>query len=210
MDNFETVYKLIENDEQYLSKENFYVVSIIQRSKDYAENKNHFIRHYFVRNKAELLTLKPSIIDICQKYHARAYFGLDVKNIRKVIHAQITHNLELLTKREFDGSEILSYRNSFDSICNREECSESKLRYIMIDIDDLQYIEIVRTAIEKYPFTEIPSKNGVHFIGKIRNEICNINLKDLGDSITKIKTEYNIMNEIEIKKNSMTVLYCDD
>ena len=104
LDNFNVIQNLMQNNQDC-----FYVISIIQRAKDFNEfnggfnnrkHKEHFIRHYFVKDTNELKDIKQNIIDICKMYNARAYFALDAKNIKKVIAEQIKVETDLLVNSE--------------------------------------------------------------------------------------------------------------
>ena len=67
LDNFNVIQNLMQNN-----KDCFYVISIIQRAKDFEnefserKHKEHFIRHFFVKDAKELLAIKQNIIDICK------------------------------------------------------------------------------------------------------------------------------------------------
>lgn len=208
LDNFDIIQTLMQPNTDC-----FYVISIIQRAKDFAEgfserkHKEHFIRHYFVRDSKELQDVKQSIIDICNMYKARAYFGLDAKNIKKVIAEQIKVETDLLVNSE---QAVQIYRKNFQSIPRKAECSESKLRYVHIDADfnDSELLKLLRTELNRFKLTEISSPNGTHFVGKIRREEGNIDVQNLGNILADFRVKHNIRdNELELKKNSMIVLY---
>lgn len=208
LDNFDSIQNLMQNN-----KDCFYVISIIQRAKDFEnefserKHKEHFIRHYFVKDAKELLDIKQNIIDICKMYNARAYFGLDAKNIKKVIAEQIKVETDLLVNSE---QAIQIYRKNFQSIPRKAECSESKLRYVHVDTDfkNTELLNALRDVLNPFKLTEINSPNGVHFVGRIRREDGNIDVQKLGNTLADFRTKNNIKdNELELKKNSMIVLY---
>lgn len=211
LDNFNVIQNLMQNNQDC-----FYVISIIQRAKDFNEfnggfnnrkHKEHFIRHYFVKNANELLNIKQNIIDICNMYNARAYFALDAKNIKKVIAEQIKVETDLLVNSE---QAIHIYRKNFQSIPRKAECSESKLRYVHVDADfkDEDLLNALRTELNPFKLTEIDSPNGEHFVGLIRREDGNINVQKLGNALADFRACNCIKdNELELKKNSMIVLY---
>lgn len=208
LDNFKVIQNLIQDNQDC-----FYVISIIQRAKDFNDgfnnrkHKEHFIRHYFVKDANELKDLKQNIIDTCNMYNARAYFGLDAKNIKKVIAEQIKVETDLLVNSE---QAIHIYRKNFQSIPRKAECSESRLRYVHVDADfkDEDLLSTLRTELNPFKLTEIDSPNGVHFVGLIRREDGNINVQKLGNALADFRTKNCIKeNELELKKNSMIVLY---
>ena len=66
----------------------------------------------------------------------------------------------------------------------------------------------MREVLNSFKLTEIDSPNGVHFVGRIRREDGNIDVQKLGNTLADFRTKNNIKdNELELKKNSMIVLY---
>lgn len=216
IDNFETLREVME----FTSPEVFYVVSIIQRAKDFKDgfserkHKEHFCRHFFIRSLEEYDKLKPKIIEECEKNNARAYFGLDAKNMRKVLALQIQEEVQLLSRPKFDGSEVLKYRKNFDGIPRMKECSESQLRMVHIDLDKtgsegLDLCSMLHDEIQPFgKFTVLTTINGYHFFRKIRAPEGNVNVQELGNLLAKFRAQNDLQeNELELKMNSMTLLY---
>lgn len=86
IDNFDTVAKIME----FASDDDFYYVQIIKRFKDnpnddrsqgnYNDGAWYPEKGFRIKSVNELMTLKPKIIDLCNKYNARAYITINQRS----------------------------------------------------------------------------------------------------------------------------------
>lgn len=225
-DNFDDLTKIIT----FPSSEIYYVISIIARKKDFPEDapefkerkhKEHFIKHYFITSLERFNKLKPKIIESCRLHHARAYLGLDGKNIRKTLALHTQLFAEMLASSTLGENEITRYNKSFHSICRIEDSSEPSLRCIHLDLDitpdsvDTSSLvdELKNLLLEHHwLFTILTTPNGYHFVGRIRRKsdpnYVSINLQELGNVLVEFREKHNLKeNDLEMKKNSMALLY---
>lgn len=115
LDNFDSIQNLMQNN-----KDCFYVISIIQRAKDFEDgfgdrkHKEHFIRHYFVKDAKELLDIKQNIVDICKIHNARAYFVGRIRKEDGNIDVQKLGNTlaDFRTKNDIKDNELELKKNS--------------------------------------------------------------------------------------------------
>lgn len=176
IDNFEIIKPLLTFD----SPDEFYFLQIIQRKKDFIENKdkngvsrlgrnnnNRLVKAYYIYSTEQLDAYKPEIIKLCELFNSRAGINLNKRNQKDVTLKCLEMIAVALRKNNFDGISKI-----YNSACGKEG-STDKLWIVDLDKEDLENSKMIRNMIDYacQPSTikvmaEVPSKNGLHFITK--------------------------------------------
>ena len=201
VNNIEQIKKLIAG----CSKNEFYMLQIIHRSKD-GENpfsnsnksSQQIIKSYFVSSPEYLDYKMPEIIALCEMFNARAYINLNKKSYRQVC----LKALELLARCIASDVEddYRSIKSLFESACGQTgACDKKKTWIVDVDTKDENEVIAVTDAINKCEPIDtekiqsiIPTLHGFHIISKPFNKM-------------KFKELYN--NQIDIHDNNPTLLY---
>ena len=165
----------IVNNFEYLSKyfdvlkstEDFYYVQVIQRKKDGHRKSERIIKNFYIYTKEDFLNKKDFIIDLCEKYNARAYFWINPRNSRKIALECVKSYADLVAQ----GDCSKGYK-VWDKKCGSNPSSNyNNLWIVDVDSKDILYVTAIITAVNKcrskYPknvLDIIPTAAGCHLI----------------------------------------------
>ena len=195
VNNFKQISKFFD---ELTNKEDFFFVQILQRTKDGHENP-HVIKSYYFYNVEYFLKKQDSIIELCHKYNARAYFWVNPRNARSVSAACIKEFTDLLTSETCVGGYTV-----WDRMCGAHASPNGIKKWIVdIDTKDSNIIKTIINLINECKGTpgnrildSIPTVQGVHLLV-------------FGFDIQQFK-QLCIINKIpipDIHKNNLTLLY---
>lgn len=166
---------MIVNNFEHLSKyfdilkspEDFYYIQVIQRKKDGHRKSERIIKNFYIYSKEEFLNKKDYIIDLCEKYNARAYFWINPRNSRRIALECIKSYADLVNQRDCTkGYKV------WDKKCGSNPASDYDTLWIVdIDTKDKGLLGILVDRINKcrakYPDVTrdiISTANGYHII----------------------------------------------
>lgn len=174
INNFELIKPLLS----FNNPNEFYFVQIIQRKKDFIENKdkhgvsrlgrnnnNRLIKAYYIYSIEQLDAYKEEIIKLCEVFNARCGINLGKRNQKDVTLKCLEMISIALRKNNFDGISKI-----YNSACGKEETTD---KYWIVDLDeeDLPNLNNIKKSISLVkPISdfkikaEIPSKTGLHLI----------------------------------------------
>lgn len=152
----------------------FYFVQILQRRKEHPELQKNAVNvdNFFIYSLEDFDKYLPRIIDCCDRFNARAYIRLNIRDAEVIAQRAIQKSFDLLIAGQFK-----QVKNAYLHACGEFHSDPDKTWVIDVDRDSEyfeQKVRHIRTTIYKY-FTptesrptaivaEIPTKNGVHFI----------------------------------------------
>lgn len=193
IDNFSHIEKLLT----FTSEDDYYFVQIIKRRKDNPSmgKGTATIKEYYIDNIDYYNQKKKDIIELCNKYNARATIRLNKRSFKKTAHKMLIDIAQKIEQEQYKA-----VRNSFASMAGKYADDEDK-KWI-VDLDDIYAlapnIKGIENVINKSePLNKkkliacIPSKTGVHLITRPFD-------------MRQLKTD---IPELEIKKDSPTNLY---
>lgn len=174
IDNFEIIKPLLT----FNNPNEFYFVQIIQRKKDFIENKdkygvsrlgrnnnNRLIKAYYIYSIEQLEAYKQEIIKLCELFNARCGINLGKRHQKDVTLKCLEMISIALRKDNFDGISKI-----YNSACGKGETTD-KFWIIDLDKEDLpRYSEIANILYNCEPINTtkilatIPSKTGIHLI----------------------------------------------
>ena len=209
-DNFELIKPLLTFERQG----DFYFLQLLQRKKDGCnvpngkDNQRRLVRDYHITSVEMLDSLKDEIIATCNETGARAYIRLNKRNYRTISMAFAEETLmKARTNQEFG--------NTFDeinSVIGRYPEPGKGRKTWIVDIDntmvDSELVKSIKDIIANYcaPFdvekivAVVPTKSGVHLIARPFNH------ETFNRMFSQLKLPPG--NEVDIKKDNPTVLYC--
>lgn len=170
IDNFELIKPLLT----FPNENVFYFLEIIQRKKENPQLERHakLIRDYYLYSEDDLEKLKPSIIENCEKYNARAYLRLNPRDAYRIALYTQKKIADLLLEGNYKA-----VQNAYPKVVGQHSWTGGELRKTwLIDLDDMWADTPMVDEIEKFINTlqpydvpnkvlaRIPTKNGIHLI----------------------------------------------
>ena len=132
VDNFDLIKTFLSFD----SDDDFYFLQIIQRRKDAGNEemtKGRKLKDTFYIYKMEDLDyLKPKIIEICEKYNARAYFRLNKRSQQNIAFQSLKLTTDYIVSGQFKN-----VKNVYLTCAGRHS-SAKKDKLWILDIDDME------------------------------------------------------------------------
>ena len=199
-------FKLIRGFMHFESTDQFYFMQILQRKKDGpgpngivcgTNNKDRAIKSYCITSAEMLDRITLEVKYLCEYFNARAYFYPARRSFKQVA----MKNMVLLANDISDGN-YAHAKTAYWSACGStkiekfylvdvdyDKCYEGRDVYIHAEID----LNVKASVpIGKRIKLCVPTKNGIHFI-------C---------SPFDVATFKERQPDIDVHKNSPTVLYC--
>lgn len=190
LDNLNLIKPLLkwENEDQ------FYMVQIIQRRKDWnpAEpNQHRVIKEYYFYSMEQIERRYEEIKNLCNIFNARAYIRLSRRDARDIAKKMIIELWEA-----FKNDSFKHLRKIYSTVVGRDKWLD---KYWIIDIDepihekDFNRIDEVLDYLHptgKKIVAEIPTRNWLHLITKPFN-----------------RQWFSVLYKYDIHTNNPTVLY---
>lgn len=181
------------------SNEDFYYIQVIQRKKDGHRKSKRIIQNFYIYTKEEFLIKKDYIIDLCEKYNARAYFWINPRNSKKIALECVKFYADLVAQ----GDCSKGYK-VWDKQCESNPASNYEHLWVVdIDSKDISYVTTVISIINKCRakcpekvLDIIPTAAGCHLI-------------TIGFDIHQFQQLLVIehLDPLDIHKNNPTLLY---
>ena len=198
---------MIVNNFEYLSKyfdvlkstEDFYYVQVIQRKKDGHRKSERIIKNFYIYTKEDFLNKKDFIIDLCEKYNARAYFWINPRNSRKIALECVKSYADLVCQ----GDCTKGYK-MWDKKCGSNPATTYDHLWI-VDIDSKvpEYIGKIMYIINKCRAKHdvrikdvIPTANGCHLL------TIGFDLHQFKQTLVMEK-----IDKLDVHKDNPTLLY---
>lgn len=162
VDNFDAVRDYVAD--VFARGDVMFFVQIFQRRKDLPDLNTHCkkVRSYHIHNLEEFDTCRKSIVEECTLKHARAYFDVNAKDVRKVALLALK-----MTAEHIYNGQHQSVKNVYDSACGNVACIGRKLWLVDIDVRDPDVVEEVCARLQglgSEVMLRVPSKNGHHLL----------------------------------------------
>ena len=189
---------------QFLAKETTFVTDnkksiiwiwVVMRAKDNTEHKERTIKSYHIQSLMDFDYKKDEIIELCKRYHCRAYICVNPKPILNVLFSLQSIVMENI-KNEVNGGSSMLLKGMLDSAVMKSGSDENKFWIIDVDSEDetiqIEIINKVNNAQSGYDYNIIESIKTVHGIHFITHTFDTRVLEGTG---------------IEAKKEGLTLLY---
>ena len=231
INNLDTICGFMDCQAEEMRPGFFHPVSLVIRRKDFADHaaidvfktrgrrsQEYFIRHWLVRSSKELRDRFEAMSRWADMFHGRLYFGLDAKDLKKVLSAQIAFEAGELS--DIDESSVSAYCHSFHSIPRQSETSVTALRCFMVDADvapgaggaevaaAAENLKRIAESASPFRVFVFPSKTGFHLAGRIRGAGGSADLRRFEAHFAEYLADDSCpLTEASLKKNSMVNLY---
>jgi hypothetical protein len=157
---------------EFTSKDDFYLLEIIQRKKENPGlNKNaRVIKTYTISSIEQLDSTMDELIKLCEVFNARAGIRLNKRSFKTTA----LDNLRKLTAVIISGEYPVA-KNQYYKAAGSSKDRTDKKWIIDLDENDLLMYNDIKSSIKRISrdaiLAEIPSKTGIHLITKPFNRI---------------------------------------
>ena len=176
-------YEAIKNLMHFEMEGDVYFVQVMQRGKDFGNKKDRVIRDYHIHSFVQFETDFKDMVDMCEKYGARAMIRL---NQRNTLDANIQTQIECLSaqlevnrilrkmirtcKTTYNFPKLLSAQKFYSSALGKTCSEDSETKKWIIDIDPdmvntldpcFQNVEAVADLFERFIVGECGMRDNV-------------------------------------------------
>ena len=195
VNNVDIISKLLD----FTDDSKFYHLQILQRRKENPTitRNSKLIKSYYIDNMEYLMGKMDDIIQLCDKFNARAMINLNRKSYSNVAFKTLQNISAVMMNGDFN-----KVKNQYNKACGQTRSERNKTWIVDIDkVDEgnegfAKHVREVKQEIYNIDphdevICEIPSKNGVHLITK------------------PFRVDYfkDAFPKIDIQKNNPTNLY---
>ena len=164
---------------QFLAKETTFAVDnkksiiwiwVVMRAKDNAEHKERTIKSYHIQSLDDFDYKKDEIIELCKRYHCRAYICVNPKPVLNVLFSLQSIVMENIKNEVNDGSSML-LKGMLDSAVMKSGSNGNKFWIIDVDSEDdeeqtsiFNKVDNAQSGHDHNIIEQVKTVHGVHFI----------------------------------------------
>lgn len=164
---------------QFLAKETTFAVDnkksiiwiwVVMRAKDNAEHKERTIKSYHIQGLDDFDYKKDEIIELCKRYHCRAYICINPKPVLNVLFSLQSIVMENI-KNEVNGGSSMLLKGMLDSAVMKSGSNGNKFWIIDVDSEDDEEQSIIFNKVDNAQsghdhniIEQVKTVHGVHFI----------------------------------------------
>lgn len=164
MNNYDNIEPLLD----FSDPELFYYLQILRRKKDNPDQKHvKVIRDFYIGGREYWDSIKPSVINLCDKFNARAYLRLNRRSWEQVALSMFSIMGEYARSKNWEA-----FRGAYSKACGRYHKEDPRIWVIDVDggMEQLNlvtaYIQELQQVIKKdYEIIDVlQTKNGYHVL----------------------------------------------
>ena len=164
---------------QFLAKETTFAVDnkksiiwiwVVMRAKDNAEHKERTIKSYHIQSLDDFDYKKDEIIELCKRYHCRAYICVNPKPVLNVLFSLQSIVMENI-KNEVNGGSSMLLKGMLDSAVMKSGSNGNKFWVIDVDSEDdeeqtsiFNKVDNAQSGHDHNIIEQVKTVHGVHFI----------------------------------------------
>lgn len=164
---------------QFLAKETTFAVDnkksiiwiwVVMRAKDNAEHKERTIKSYHIQSLDDFDYKKDEIIELCKRYHCRAYICVNPKPVLNVLFSLQSIVMENI-KNEVNGGSSMLLKGMLDSAVMKSGSNGNKFWVIDVDSEDdeeqtsiFNKVDNAQSGHEHNIIEQVKTVHGMHFI----------------------------------------------
>ena len=164
---------------QFLAKETTFAVDnkksiiwiwVVMRAKDNAEHKERTIKSYHIQSLDDFDYKKDEIIELCKRYHCRAYICINPKPVLNVLFSLQSIVMENI-KNEVNGGSSMLLKGMLDSAVMKSGSNGNKFWVIDVDSEDdeeqtsiFNKVDNAQSGHDHNIVEQVKTVHGVHFI----------------------------------------------
>ena len=164
---------------QFLAKETTFAVDnkksiiwiwVVMRAKDNAEHKERTIKSYHIQSLDDFDYKKDEIIELCKRYHCRAYICVNPKPVLNVLFSLQSIVMENI-KNEVNGGSSMLLKGMLDSAVMKSGSNGNKFWVIDVDSEDAEEqtsifnkVDNAQSGHDHNIIEQVKTVHGMHFI----------------------------------------------
>ena len=172
INNFDKLRQFLAEETTFAAdnKKSIIWIWVVMRAKDNAEHKERTIKSYHIQSLDDFDYKKDEIIELCHRYHCRAYICVNPKPILNVLFSLQSIVMENI-KNEVNGGSSMLLKGMLDSAVMKSGSNGNKFWIIDVDSEDDEEQSIIFNKVDNSQsghdhniIEQVKTVHGVHFI----------------------------------------------
>lgn len=172
INNFDKLRQFLAEETTFAAdnKKSIIWIWVVMRAKDNAEHKERTIKSYHIQSLDDFDYKKDEIIELCKRYHCRAYICINPKPVLNVLFSLQSIVMENI-KNEVNGGSSMLLKGMLDSAVMKSGSNGNKFWIIDVDSEDAEEqtsifnkIDNAQSGHDHNIIEQVKTVHGVHFI----------------------------------------------
>ena len=172
INNFDKLRQFLAEETTFAAdnKKSIIWIWVVMRAKDNAEHKERTIKSYHIQGLDDFDYKKDEIIELCKRYHCRAYICVNPKPVLNVLFSLQSIVMENI-KNEVNGGSSMLLKGMLDSAVMKSGSNGNKFWIIDVDSEDdeeqtsiFNKIDNAQSGHDHNIIEQVKTVHGVHFI----------------------------------------------
>ena len=172
INNFDKLRQFLAEETRFAAdnKKSIIWIWVVMRAKDNAEHKERTIKSYHIQSLDDFDYKKDEIIELCHRYHCRAYICVNPKPVLNVLFSLQSIVMENI-KNEVNGGSSMLLKGMLDSAVMKSGSNGNKFWVIDVDSEDAEEQSIIFNKVDNAQsgydhniIEQVKTVHGVHFI----------------------------------------------
>ena len=172
INNFDKLRQFLAEETTFAAdnKKSIIWIWVVMRAKDNAEHKERTIKSYHIQSLDDFDYKKDEIIELCKRYHCRAYICINPKPVLNVLFSLQSIVMENI-KNEVNGGSSMLLKGMLDSAVMKSGSNGNKFWVIDVDSEDVEEQSIIFNKVDNAQsghdhniIEQVKTVHGVHFI----------------------------------------------
>ena len=172
INNFDKLRQFLAEETTFAAdnKKSIIWIWVVMRAKDNAEHKERTIKSYHIQSLDDFDYKKDEIIELCHRYHCRAYICVNPKPVLNVLFSLQSIVMENI-KNEVNGGSSMLLKGLLDSAVMKSGSNGNKFWIIDVDSEDDEEQSIIFNKVDNaqsghdHNIVEcVKTVHGIHFI----------------------------------------------
>ena len=172
INNFDKLRQFLAEETTFAAdnKKSIIWIWVVMRAKDNAEHKERTIKSYHIQSLDDFDYKKDEIIELCHRYHCRAYICVNPKPVLNVLFSLQSIVMENI-KNEVNGGSSMLLKGMLDSAVMKSGSNGNKFWIIDVDSEDVEEqtsifnkVDNAQSGHDHNIIEQVKTVHGVHFI----------------------------------------------
>ena len=172
INNFDKLRQFLAEETTFAAdnKKSIIWIWVVMRAKDNAEHKERTIKSYHIQSLDDFDYKKDEIIELCKRYHCRAYICINPKPVLNVLFSLQSIVMENI-KNEVNGGSSMLLKGMLDSAIMKSGSNGNKFWIIDVDSEDAEEqisifnkVDNAQSGHDHNIIEQVKTVHGVHFI----------------------------------------------
>ena len=172
INNFDKLRQFLAEETTFAAdnKKSIIWIWVVMRAKDNAEHKERTIKSYHIQSLDDFDYKKDEIIELCKRYHCRAYICVNPKPVLNVLFSLQSIVMENI-KNEVNGGSSMLLKGMLDSAVMKSGSNGNKFWIIDVDSEDAEEqtsifnkVDNAQSGHDHNIIEQVKTVHGMHFI----------------------------------------------